>query len=196
MARTVISSALSGTRHCIKFRLLLGSEQSADLGLRAVHKLPYLGVSIFAHDRLALRLCVLEHRQNLVELFLRQLEHLLQVLRPLGRVVLPAVGTGLRTLLSASCDRGWRWRRGLRGFIGRAEDGPGGDGKTGRNDCDSKRWFHALFLWISDRLRFRRWTRLPGKTPPVSHGYSFVRPDETERCGIYFSRGIPHRRAT
>jgi hypothetical protein len=84
----------------------------------------------------------------------------------------------------------------LRGFIGRAEDGPGGDGKTGRHDCDSKRWFHALFLWISDRLRFRRWTRLPGKTPPVSHGYSFVRPDETERCGIYFSRGIPHRRAT
>ena len=151
MSRTAVSSVPSRTRHRIEFLLLLGSEQRADLGLGAVHDLARFGSYIIPRQRvivrdcLALRPCVLEDRQDLVELSLGQVERLLQVLRLLRRVALPMMWAAFRAIVSAAC--GGR-RRGLggRGFIGRAEGGPGGHGEAGRDHCDLKRWFHAIFL--------------------------------------------------
>jgi len=165
---------------------------------------PHLGVSIFAHDRLALRLCVLEHRQNLVELFLRQFEHLLQVLRPLGRVVLPAVGTGLRTLLSASCDRGCGGGAGCEDSSAARRTGQAAMAKPAAMTAILNVGFMRYFLWISDRLRFRRWTLLPARRHPSPAGLqfitfisfiSFVRPHETEELRNLLPRNPPLRAA-
>jgi hypothetical protein len=74
-----------------------------------------------------------------------EVERLLQALKLLHRVAPPAPGgAGFRIILSSACGRRRWWRRGLRRFIGRAERGPGGDGKAGRDHCNSRREFHAL----------------------------------------------------
>ena len=145
-ARTTVSSIPSGAWHRIEFLLLLRSEKSADLDLRAVHELAHLRASfiprqrVVPHESLPLRRCILVDLQRLVGLRLRQVEHLLQMLHLLRRIALPATRVAFRPLFAAG---GRRWRR-LRRFVGRAEGGPGGNGETGCDDCDPKRWFHTI----------------------------------------------------
>ena len=215
MSWATVSVATSGTRHRVEFRLLLRSEQGADLRLRAVHELPHLGAfvvprqRVIAHDSLALRSVALDDRRDLVGLLRREIERLLQALQLLHRIALPALrGAGFGTLFSAGSGRRWGWRRRLRRFIGGAEGGPGGGGKAGRDHCGSERKFHAITVWRSNGLRFSCWSGVIGMTPPASHGYRVLpvrtRPQGEDhdddrkfgiggqRCGIYFGRRCLH----